>query len=228
LIPAVQAAREASRRSACGNNLKQLGQALNNYADTRAKDNENFFPPAYIKTGSSANPTNSWVNLVLPFIEESLAVNTGTTSRLDLSVCPGFSGTASVVLSYVGNVGTGMIGTTGYTDDGGMTYWSTDEYGLGTAAFNRTGLSKVIMLGEIGNVDPNTGTTVSSQVCSNWKPGTLATEKCHVFGTGTSGRYGSPHNGGLVGVCMADGATMFLVGTGTTGNEITSTNIKRY
>ena len=59
LLPAVQAAREASRRARCQNNMRQLGIALQNYHDTFRR-----FPPA----GTNSNET-SWTAHILPFIE---------------------------------------------------------------------------------------------------------------------------------------------------------------
>jgi prepilin-type N-terminal cleavage/methylation domain-containing protein/prepilin-type processing-associated H-X9-DG protein len=52
LLPAVQAAREAARRSSCNNNLKQIGLALQNYHSARKK-----FPAGRLGCDGSA-PTN--------------------------------------------------------------------------------------------------------------------------------------------------------------------------
>jgi prepilin-type N-terminal cleavage/methylation domain-containing protein len=60
LLPAVQAAREAARRSQCSNNLKQLGLALINYHDTIG-----VFPPGTMSHGAGW----SWSARVLPFME---------------------------------------------------------------------------------------------------------------------------------------------------------------
>jgi hypothetical protein len=64
LLPAVQAAREASRRSQCNNNLKQIGLAMQNYADVYKS-----FPPAYI-ADENGRPMHSWRVLILPFLEQ--------------------------------------------------------------------------------------------------------------------------------------------------------------
>ena len=59
ILPAVQAAREAARRTQCKNNMKQLALALHNYHDT------NFiFPPGW-QGGNQA----SWGMLLLPYCE---------------------------------------------------------------------------------------------------------------------------------------------------------------
>jgi len=70
LLPAVQQAREAARRTQCKNNLKQLGIALHNYHDTH-----NTLPPASIYRYPNlvpGTPLNySWIAMILPYIEQS-------------------------------------------------------------------------------------------------------------------------------------------------------------
>ena len=74
LLPAVQAAREAARRSQCVNNVKQLGLALHNFHDA----NKKFPAGSYSQTGlttPSASSCNQygWINWfakLMPFMEE--------------------------------------------------------------------------------------------------------------------------------------------------------------
>jgi prepilin-type N-terminal cleavage/methylation domain-containing protein/prepilin-type processing-associated H-X9-DG protein len=64
LLPAIQKVREAASRSACSNNLHQLGVALQGYHDAYGG-----FPPGRIVRPNGA--TQNWAALVLPFIEET-------------------------------------------------------------------------------------------------------------------------------------------------------------
>jgi len=62
LLPAVQAAREAARRTQCANNLKQYGLGIHNYHDTFKQ-----LPPA----GQNwAAPQIGWQVRILPFTEQ--------------------------------------------------------------------------------------------------------------------------------------------------------------
>jgi len=63
-LPAPRSAREAGRRSACGNNLKQIGLALANYHDKYGA-----FPPAYT-VDANGKPLHSWRTLILPYVEQ--------------------------------------------------------------------------------------------------------------------------------------------------------------
>jgi prepilin-type N-terminal cleavage/methylation domain-containing protein/prepilin-type processing-associated H-X9-DG protein len=64
LLPAVQAAREAARRSQCTNNLKQIALGLHNYHDTFRG-----FPASHYFYNGSVNES-TWVTHLLPFIEQ--------------------------------------------------------------------------------------------------------------------------------------------------------------
>jgi prepilin-type N-terminal cleavage/methylation domain-containing protein len=74
LLPAVQAAREAARRSQCMNHVKQLGTACHLHVDTHG-----FLPSAgwgdwwvgCPDQGAGESQPGSWAYQLLPFIEES-------------------------------------------------------------------------------------------------------------------------------------------------------------
>ncbi|MEX2309853.1 MAG: DUF1559 domain-containing protein, partial [Pirellulales bacterium] len=63
LLPAIQAAREAARRSQCENNLRQIGVALQNHHNTYGN-----FPPGQ---GAKDDDSYGLGSFLLPFLEEN-------------------------------------------------------------------------------------------------------------------------------------------------------------
>ncbi len=101
LLPAIQSTREASRRSSCQNNMRQVGLAVQSYQSAKRS-----FPPSALFPVGAAIATNnqSWSihGRLLPFLEEGNAygkvnlnvgwdaqVNSGVpTMRIGVYVCP--------------------------------------------------------------------------------------------------------------------------------------------
>ena len=77
LLPAVQGAREAARRTQCSNNLKQIGIALQSY-----ETNKRIYPPGYVSRVSigPAAPDDlgsgfGWATMILPDMDNTPLFN---------------------------------------------------------------------------------------------------------------------------------------------------------
>jgi prepilin-type N-terminal cleavage/methylation domain-containing protein len=162
LLPAVQSAREAARRSACTNNMKQLGLGVMNFESARKR-----LPCASTGVGSSSGATGgsySWITVILPFLEEANLYTTisSNSARLNSAyslnttaaqtslgqvVCPSFAGdkkSATTTTSSITNCGVTnykAISASGWTSQnapysagnlGGVI--TVEKYGAETAA----------------------------------------------------------------------------------------------
>src|SRR6185437_11240589 len=103
LLPAVQAAREAARRSQCTNNLKQIGLALHNYVSA-----QETLPPGRINS-HVAGQGNCWGTYaqLLPQLDQQSIINafnfnlppdTDPTSTSSAANTTGFSSLLSTLL----------------------------------------------------------------------------------------------------------------------------------
>jgi len=99
LLPAVQASREAARRTQCANHLKQIGLAFHNHHSQHG----NFptggwhwkLPPSYISDNSpaiGADQQASWAFQILPFIDKvnvwQSDMLTALGSPIEIYFCP--------------------------------------------------------------------------------------------------------------------------------------------
>lgn len=112
LLPAVQNAREAGRRTTCFNNLYQMAFAATRHSDT------NGFIPGWRNAASTNAQVYGWPVLLLPFLERrdlSTALTavapsvSAKTSYLNIYLCPTSppESQADAWLSYAGNAGYG-------------------------------------------------------------------------------------------------------------------------
>ena len=124
ILPAVQAAREAARRTQCVNNLKQIGLGLAVYGS-----NHGGLPPGYVSTWDNYNkvelgPGLGWASMILPEVEQLPLFNainfqtaiqdsgnaTIRATKLSLHLCPAdnqpstWQASNGVVWIYAGHV----------------------------------------------------------------------------------------------------------------------------
>jgi prepilin-type N-terminal cleavage/methylation domain-containing protein len=136
LLPAVQAAREAARRSQCSNNLKQFGLALANYASQK----ESFPAGLYQENKNGKYQGDAFFIRILPFMEQqavysqwdfknrannSLTQTSPAAADLPFMLCPTDQPAERVVnlpSDSVGNSGNafkGFYGVTSYAGNHG-------------------------------------------------------------------------------------------------------------
>jgi prepilin-type N-terminal cleavage/methylation domain-containing protein len=185
LLPAVQSAREAARRTQCLNNFKQLGVALQNYASA-----EKHLPPGSLAKTYPDQPSHPqtfyrWSSLahLLPYLE-----NQSVRDLLDLSLplyLPGAGypvadknkpGVAQVLreflcpsdvgqpvksqwgpTNYVACAGSGAGGGTPFETDGVFYVNSTTTFAKLSDGSSHTAAMSESLLGEDTQLDANSG-----------------------------------------------------------------------
>ena len=95
LLPAVQAAREAARRSQCANNLRQIGLACVAFerVNKRFANDAGDFRQATLQSDANTPVYPSWIVAILPFMEETATFNTwAALCRISDGFTPGVAG----------------------------------------------------------------------------------------------------------------------------------------
>lgn len=211
LLPAVQQAREAARRSQCINNMKQLGLAAQNNHDTFLK-----FPAALYNETTAGycgqNETNelgpNWGVMLLPFIEQTslydlFAVNTNNATTATMwnvnatlpngqfaraqsipgFLCPSDAGSKDVYTGAGGNWGRGN-----YAANGGCSqWWATGQSVQPNGYSTSVSAAGVFTLNKGKNMSAVTDGTSNTILFGEIRIGQVNTDQRGVWAIGVSG-----------------------------------------
>ena len=192
LLPAVQAAREAARRTQCMNNMRQIELALLNYESANGQ-----FPPAYT-VDEDGRPLHSWRTLILPYLEQGFIYD-----QINLEEPWDSPGNLAVIGNYAPPVYQCPSGA------GAPTTMHTSYLAVRgpNAIFNETprrfgevtdGSSKTMLIVETDRTD------------IHWaEPGDWDVESAQFIVNGGPGEIGSNHPG-MANVGMADGSIQVM------------------
>ena len=223
LLPAVQQAREAARRTTCKDNMHNIGIALHNYHETHST-----FPPGNVQTRSFGW---GWSAFILPFMEQtpmysrlgvgtrrmSTTANSLTQTAIAIYHCPTDTG-ENIVLARNRHGKMNYRGVWGVSNNGG----SQSNNGNGSLYANSSvrfrditdGSANTIMVGECRADPPYTG-AIWAGVFRNGAFGsqyysvpTSAFSSFKINGTGRFS-FSSRHTGGAH-FLLGDGKVRFI------------------
>jgi prepilin-type N-terminal cleavage/methylation domain-containing protein/prepilin-type processing-associated H-X9-DG protein len=154
LLPAINSAREAGRRAACMNNIKQVALATIHYAD----DIGSFPPSCKFQNNDPSQPVNgmvNWVYYILPYMEHHEIANMinpelpmanaanaqAHTMTIKEMLCPSDAGNNTrpflgSLLGYTSNLGTEPWARCNYAANAGLGFMDTAS---GQAGYNMAG-----------------------------------------------------------------------------------------
>ncbi len=141
LLPAVQSAREAARRTQCINNMRQLGLALHNHHDSFGAMPAGWTTKNFAGVQGDGVALWGWPTMILPYMEENALAD-----QLRAKDVPLQDAVTSLWSSYQPLMTTSMTGFRCPSDDGPIT-----NIGRSFPGFNNSGAAALSTSNYIGN-----------------------------------------------------------------------------
>jgi prepilin-type N-terminal cleavage/methylation domain-containing protein/prepilin-type processing-associated H-X9-DG protein len=170
LLPAVQKVREAAAKTACQNNLKQMGIALHHFHDAKGALPAGYvWKPVTPDDPEITAPGWGWAALLLPYVEEeplgrridfnipveAPANGAVRTVVLKLFVCPSDRQTGVFTVKDAGGAALADAATNSYAACYGAGGEIAEEPGLGNGLFYRNSKTR------FGDISDGTSTTLA-------------------------------------------------------------------